>query len=431
MPRVRQLPNSSTTPGTATIASDSSAPRGPSAAAPGHPAPHPPQRTAHPQPVPQPSPAPAKQAAARASLEPATVLVVDPERETRLVIEEVLRMSGYFCGAVSSVKKAIECLHERPADVVVIDMAALGAAGARLTSEIRERFRVEVIIMTSYGNHLTYEYAVSSGAIDFVEKPVRVDELLVRIERVLRERALLDQRNQTLTQLQAAHRELHSAYLDTIHRLVLASEYRDDDTGDHITRMGRYSALIALKLGLGSTLVHDLRHAAPMHDLGKIGIPDHILRKPTALLKDEFQVMKSHPLIGAGILANSRSSILRLGQQICLFHHENWDGSGYPHGLAGNSIPLAGRIVRIVDTFDALTSLRPYKAAYPLDLALEIIRRQRALSFDPDLTDLVLANADALAHIRADVASGRGRSSKASYPSMRDRNDYPDLAWHE
>ncbi|MBD3242560.1 MAG: response regulator, partial [Chitinivibrionales bacterium] len=365
---------------------------------------------------------PMRPATGRDGLKPAEILVIDAERETRLVIEEVLRMSGYYCRAVSSAKKAVERLLERPADVVVIDMGALGPAGAKLTSEIRERFKVEVIMLTSYGNHLTYEYAVSSGAIDFVEKPVRVDELLVRIERVLRERALLDQRNQTLSQLQAAHRELHSAYLDTIHRLVLASEYRDDDTGDHITRMGRYSALVALKLGLGSTLVHDLRHAAPMHDLGKIGIPDHILRKPTALVKDEFQVMKSHPLIGAGILANSRSSILRLGQQICLFHHENWDGSGYPHGLAGGSIPLPGRIVRIVDSFDALTSVRPYKAAYPLDLALEIIRRQRGSSFDPDLTDLILANADALAHIRADVASGRGRDKNASYPSMRDRN---------
>ncbi len=426
MTRIRHLRQNSAVPAGSAVKADDSGVRGITAAVPPHPLPPGPRRTA-----PRPSPRTVKPASDRDNIEPASILVVDPERETRLVVEEVLGMSGYFCTAVSSVKKAVERLHERPADVVVIDMAALGPPGARLTSEIRERFRVEVIIMTSYGNHLTYEYAVSSGAIDFVEKPVRVDELLVRIERVLRERALLDQRNQTLTQLQAAHRELHGAYLDTIHRLVLASEYRDDDTGDHITRMGRYSALVALKLGLGSSVVHDLRHAAPMHDLGKIGIPDHILRKPTALVRDEFQVMKSHPLIGAGILANSRSTILRLGQQICLFHHENWDGSGYPHGLAGASIPLPGRIVRIVDAFDALTSVRPYKAAYPLDLALEIIRRQRGISFDPDLTDLILANADALAHIKADVASGRGRDSKASYPSMRDRNDYPDLAWHE
>jgi len=211
--------------------------------------------------------------------------------------------------------------------------------------------------------------------------------------------------NATILELRAAHEELQKAYLDTIHRLVLAAEYKDEDTGDHIMRMSRYSALIAEKLDLPSKEVQNILYAAPMHDVGKIGIPDNILMKPGKLTDEEFGVMKTHSIIGANILAYSKAEVLKLAEQIAISHHEKWNGKGYPQGLAGDNIPLAARIVGLVDVFDALTSKRPYKDPFPVEVALDIIKKDRGEHFDPDVVDVFLDNIDEILKIKTEVVS--------------------------
>ena len=232
-----------------------------------------------------------------------------------------------------------------------------------------------------------------------------------------------DDLNNTVKELQASNRELQSAYHDTIHRLVLAAEYKDEDTGDHIVRMSRYSALIAEELGLPDKEAQDIFYAAPMHDVGKIGIPDNILMKPGKLTDEEFDRMKTHTSIGAKILADSRADILQLAQQIAISHHEKWNGRGYPQSHAGEKIPLAGRIVGLADVFDALTSKRPYKVPYPVEVAVNIIQKERGAHFDPDVADAFLGNIDEFVKIKEEVSSAEDVSLADFVLSERDRAD--------
>jgi len=212
-----------------------------------------------------------------------------------------------------------------------------------------------------------------------------------------------DDMSKTILELKTVHQELQESYLDTIHRLVLAAEYKDEDTGDHIKRMSQYCALIAEKLGLPAKEVQNILYAAPMHDVGKIGIPDSILLKPGKLTDEECKIMKTHTVIGAKILANSKAEILKIAEQIAISHHEKWNGKGYPQGLSGDNIPLVGRIVGLADVFDALTSKRPYKSPYPVEVACDIIKKERGQHFDPDMVDIFLENIDEVLKIKAEV----------------------------
>jgi putative two-component system response regulator len=210
--------------------------------------------------------------------------------------------------------------------------------------------------------------------------------------------------------LKEAHAELEEAYLDTMHRLVIAAEYRDADTGDHITRMSRYSALIAEKLGLPDKEVQNILYAAPMHDIGKIGISDKILVKPGKLTDEEFSIMKTHSIIGAKILASSHSPILKIAEEIALSHHEKWNGKGYPQGLAGETIPLSARIVAVADVFDALTSKRPYKDPMPVEQTIDIIKSERGEHFDPRIVDVFLENIDEVLKIKNEINSAENKA---------------------
>jgi len=226
-----------------------------------------------------------------------------------------------------------------------------------------------------------------------------------------------DDLNSAILKLKAANQELQEAYLDTIHRLVLAAEYKDEDTGDHIIRMSRYAALIAEKLGLPDRDVQNILYAAPMHDIGKIGIPDSILMKPGKLTDEEFDTIKTHTAMGARILANSRAKLLKIAEQIAISHHEKWNGKGYPQGLSGDEIPMVGRIVGLADVFDALTSKRPYKDPFPVEVAIDIIKKERGQHFDPDVVDAFLKNINEILKIKSEVAS-------AEHTSLSDCNWY-------
>ena len=213
-----------------------------------------------------------------------------------------------------------------------------------------------------------------------------------------------DDLNKTILELKAANQELQEAYLDTISRLALAAEHKDEDTGAHIVRMSRYSALIAEKLGLPAKNVQNILFAAPMHDIGKIGIPDSILMKPGKLTDEEFEIMKTHTTIGAKILTDSKAEVLKVAEQIALSHHEKWNGEGYPQGLAGDSIPLAGRIVGLMDVFDALISRRSYKDPYPIDVTIDIIKKERGQHFDPDVVDVFLENIEEILNSKEETS---------------------------
>jgi len=203
--------------------------------------------------------------------------------------------------------------------------------------------------------------------------------------------------------LNKTNRDLQNAYQDTIHRLVLASEYKDNETGNHIHRMSRYCAKVAEKLNFSKEEVEHIRFATPMHDVGKIGIPDRIILKNGRLTRKEFEIVKKHTIIGAEILQNSKARILKLARDIALYHHEKWDGTGYPEGLKGEAIPVHARIVALCDIFDALTSKRPYKSSYPVDVSCEIIKKGKGTHFDPALTDIFLSSIDELVSIKNEI----------------------------
>ncbi len=204
---------------------------------------------------------------------------------------------------------------------------------------------------------------------------------------------------------------LRKVDVDTLKRLAMAAECRDSYTGAHMARTGVFSAFLGVRVGLPKHEIQNLRHAAPMHDLGKIGIPDSILCKPAKLTPEEFEIMKTHTTIGARILEHSQNHILQMAHDIALSHHERWDGGGYPNGLAGDEIPLMGRIVGLVDAFDAMTSNRSYRAARSVEETCGIIEKEKGKQFDPRLVDVFLDNTERILNIRSRMTSSRHWSS--------------------
>ncbi|WDP90248.1 MAG: response regulator [Desulfobacter sp.] len=321
------------------------------------------------------------------------ILIVDDEQSILDLFQRAMKVAGHECTVTSSGKAALEILGQTDVDVVITDINMPEMDGIELASTVFKQFSADVIVMTGQVRGYQYDEIINIGASDFVEKPFSIQEIILRIRRVLRERQLKEA-------AKASHAKLKQAYLDSIHRLVMASEFKDEDTGDHIIRIGEYASFMAKKLGMDEQYIEIIGYAAPMHDVGKIGIPDKILLKPGKLTPEEFDVIKSHPAIGAKLLSKSRSKILQMAEEIALTHHEKFNGKGYPNGLSGDDIPLSGRIVAIADTFDALTSKRPYKEPYPPEMVLDIIRRERGEHFDPAITDIFLEHFDHFLSIR-------------------------------
>jgi len=285
------------------------------------------------------------------------------------------------------------CTENEP-DLIIVDymMPALDGIG------FIERFRaapgcseIPVLMITANDDKEVRYEALQKGATDFLTKPVDTVEFRARASIMLALRASqksMANRNRELAEeVRKATAEIRAREQELLFRMSRAAEFRDPETGAHIQRMAHYSALIAARLGLAETDQELLLQAAPMHDVGKIGIPDYILLKPGRLTPEEFEVMKNHARLGYDLLQNSGSTILQAGAEIALSHHEKFDGSGYPNGLAGEAIPLFGRIVAVADAFDALTSERPYKKAWEFDRALAFLREGRGQHFDPACVD--------------------------------------------
>lgn len=355
----------------------------------------------------------------QAELAEARILVVDDEPANLRLLEQMLVGSGYH--RVTSIMDPREGLDhfraERP-DIVLLDLHMPELDGFELLGSFRAELPpdayVPIVVLTGDSSPEAKRQALAGGAHDFLTKPFSYHEALLRIKNLLTTRHLhlnLREQNQALDErVRTRTRELEAAHLEALERLARAAEFRDDDTGQHTRRVGDLSARLASELGADPQTVELIRLAAPLHDVGKIGVPDAILLKPEALGDREWAVMQRHTTIGAELLAGSTSALLQLAERIARYHHERWNGTGYPEGLSGEEIPLEARIVAVVDVFDALRSERPYRSAWPLERVLDEVRNQRGRHFDPRVVDAFLKVVDPVSGgaPRAQPAAGNG-----------------------
>jgi putative two-component system response regulator len=328
----------------------------------------------------------------------ARILVVDDKESNVRLLERLLQGLGFACvKSTTDPLQAVPLFDEFDPDLLLLDLHMPGKDGFQVLRELRPRLEngafLPVLVLTADGTPQVMQRALAMGAKDFLTKPFDVVEAGLRIRNLIETRFLhlqLKDTNRNLEDRVAERtRELEEAGLEIVARLALATEYRDDDTHQHTRRVGHTSALLAETLGLPPDRVELFAGAAPLHDVGKIGIPDSILLKPGRLTPDEFDIVKTHTSIGARILSGSRFPLMQLGTEIALTHHERWDGSGYG-GFRGEEIPLSGRIVAVADTFDAITHDRPYRKCSPVAEAVAEIRRSTGTQLDPSVVDAFL-----------------------------------------
>lgn len=318
------------------------------------------------------------------------ILVVDDERYVREIVRRWLERVGYECVCAEDFNVAAEFLQTQTFDVVTSDISMPGQSGMELLKIIKDKYpETAVLMLTANADTRLAIQALTLGAYGYLLKPVEQEELLCQIERALEHRRLVVENREYTNLLEWKVREqtrhIRLAHEETIQRLVTACMFRDDETGGHIKRTGLSSALVAQAAGWSTEMVELIQLAAPMHDVGKVGIPDSILRKPGKLTPEEFRIMQQHTVIGADMLSGSLSPVLQMAEQIAHFHHERWDGTGYPNRLAGEDIPKAARILAIIDVYDALTHDRVYRRALPEEQVLQIIEDGRGTHFDPSI----------------------------------------------
>jgi putative two-component system response regulator len=327
----------------------------------------------------------------------ARIIIIDDEEANVLLITQIMQRAGYqtIIGLTSAAGLA-ELVKTSPPDLVITDCHMPdfdGFAVLKILSEQIVRDRLPVLMITGDEAVGTRQRALTLGARDFVTKPFDTVEVLLRVHNLLETRMLFqDLRKQNRTLLESAKgssRELESTRIEMAERLAIAAEYRDDQTSQHNQRVGELASQIAQAIGLTPEDAGLMRRAAALHDIGKIGIPDALLFKPDRLTPGEVRVMRTHSAIGARILGGSHVPLLKLAESIALSHHERWDGSGYPGGLKGDGIPLPGRIVAVADTFDAITSDRPYRPARSVREAVAELKRERDVLFEGRLVDVL------------------------------------------
>ena len=316
-------------------------------------------------------------------LRQAKILIVDDERANIRLLEIMLEQAGYEdVWSTSDPRQALALFESCRPDLLLLDLQMPHLDGFGVMRALAEAFpgsTVPTLVLTADATQPTKHRALREGANDFLCKPLDEVEVMLRI------RNLLDLRFHALyleDKVRERTRDLDRARVEILDRLVLAAEFRDDDTACHTHRVASVASLIAERMGLCPNEVEDIFRATPLHDLGKIGIDDAVLQKPGRLTEEEFAAMRHHVTIGSEILSGGVSRLVRLAEQIALYHHERWDGKGYL-GIAGEAIPLAARIVSVADVFDALTHVRPYKQAWPVADAVEEIRAKAGTQFDP------------------------------------------------
>ncbi len=347
------------------------------------------------------------------------ILLVEDEEATRRLLSRLLERHSYICTQAANALEARQKLREREFALILCDVNMPGESGLDLVRDVLANYpQTAAVMVTGLDDPQLANVALESGAYGYIIKPFETNEVLINIANALRRRrleientahrekleSLVQARTAELrlaiTQLEDTQKSLRLSQEETIQRLAIAAEYRDRATAQHIMRMSHYSALLAHRYGLSEEHTELIRIASPMHDIGKIGTPDHILLKPGIFTPEEFDAITKHTEMGYRILEGSDSALLRLAATIALTHHEKFDGSGYPRQLAGEAIPLEGRIVAVADAFDALTTKRIYKPAFSADEAVDTMRKQRGTHFDPALLDTFLAHIDEVLAIK-------------------------------
>jgi putative two-component system response regulator len=332
------------------------------------------------------------------ALSGAKILIVDDQASNVLLLEGILQEEDHAAyQSLTDSRRALPVFLDYQPDLILLDLQMPYLDGFEVMKLLRVRIPpgafLPILVLTADITSEAKRRALADGASDFLTKPFDPTEVVLRIRNLLETRYLhlqLQDQNRILEQrVRERTAELEETQVEILERLALAAEYRDDDTGEHTRRVGQMSAQIAHALGLSETEVELIRRAAPLHDIGKIAIPDAILLKPGRLTPEEFEEMKTHSTIGAKMLSGGRFPLLKCAEEIALTHHERWDGSGHL-GLHAASIPLAGRIVTVADVFDALISERPYKKAWRRVEAVEEIRRQSGRQFDPRVVEAFL-----------------------------------------
>jgi putative two-component system response regulator len=327
----------------------------------------------------------------------AKLLIVDDEPANVAMLTALLQREGYANIESTTDSRQVFALYEKHCfDLILLDIRMPCLDGFQVMEQLAGHDPgdyLPILVMTAQTDIDTRLRALNLGAKDFISKPFNHAEALNRIGNMLEVRILYNQQRQQSEMLEIKvrerTRELEKTRLEIIHTLGRAAEYRDNETGMHIMRMSKCCQRLAMAAGLDEAASEMILDASPMHDVGKIGIPDHILLKPGKLTPEEWTIMQSHTDIGAGILGEQHHvDIMQVASSIALTHHEKWDGSGYPQGLKGEEIPIEGRIAAICDVFDALTSKRPYKQAWSVEKAMALIHEQAGHHFDPELVSL-------------------------------------------
>ena len=326
---------------------------------------------------------------------PARLLLVDDEELNIRLLERILDKAGYkHVASTTNSDEAVALQGRFKPDLILLDVHMSGMDGfevlEQITAHNRSDDRVPVIMITADASAETKRRALELGANDFVGKPFDSGEILLRIRNHLETRFLHQKLREQNSQLERKvierTKEVEDSQVEVLERLAAAVEFRDDDTGNHTRRVAEVSGMLAGAVGLDATTVELIRRAAPLHDIGKVGIPDAILLKAGPLTGEEFEIMKTHTVIGSRMLSKGRSELVRFSQRIARSHHEWWDGSGYPDRVSGQSIPLEARIVAVADFLDALTHERPYRPAWGIEETLAEIRRRSGSHFDPSVT---------------------------------------------
>ena len=328
-----------------------------------------------------------------------SILVVDDLPIVRFSLQRILTKAGYRVREAEHVAGALAVLAEDTIDLILCDIQMPGASGLDLVKAIEPRIPdTSVVMVSSLEDAEIAIECLQQGAFGFVLKPFQPREILVQVSGALRRRmleiAFRDREAQLAQKVREQTHEIRESRQEIALRLIAASEHRDNETGMHVRRLGLYAAEMATLLGWDQDRIDTIQAAAPMHDIGKIGVPDAILQKPGPLTEDEWVTMKKHTTMGAAILKGSTVPFIKMGAQIAIGHHEKWDGSGYPKGLKGEQISLEARITALLDVYDAVSNRRHYKESWAEDRVTSLIQEGRGKHFDPQVVDLFLSNFD-------------------------------------